>query len=231
MAQLASGHNQRGGGWFVMPIASIVPQGDVEQVRISAPCLVHTLHWPAEHNLVWTAVMPFQFSNNIITAVSVLYHPYKINQRQKKPSNTNCLQYNEKKFFLKEEEEEVYIHLILKSICFPHNNINFSKIKKQYLCVFQPLHHHFFYCCAKRICLPPGSNPINVNDKERKSLKVSTSLGTLPNAQHCHFNDMTTAHKMTTQLLPARIWGHSVLLQSGEIAFSDYEMACLLSDG
>lgn len=57
-----------------------------------------------------------------------------------------------------------------------------------------------FYCCAKEICLPPGSNLINVNDKERKSLKVSTSLGTLPNAQHCHFNDMITAHKMTTKL-------------------------------
>lgn len=54
--------------------------------------------------------------------------------------------------------------------------------------------------CAKGTCLPPGSNLINVNDKERKSLKVSTSLGTLPNAQHCHFNDMITAHKMTTKL-------------------------------
>lgn len=68
-------------------------------------------------------------------------------------------------------------------------------------CFFQELYHHFFsYCCAKGICLPPGSNLINVNDKERKSLKVSTSLGTLPNAQYCHFNDMITAHKMTTKL-------------------------------
>lgn len=83
----------------------------------------------------------------------------------------------------------------------------------------------------KGLCVPPGSNPINVNDKERKSLKVSTSLGTLPNAQHCHINDMITAHKMTTKLLQARIWGHSVLLQSGEIAFPGYGMACLLSDG
>lgn len=76
------------------------------------------------------------------------------------------------------------------------NGVNLS-IKQ---CGFVNHHITIFYCCAKGICLPPGSNPINVNDKERKSLKVSTSLGTLPNAQHCHFNDMITAHKMTTKL-------------------------------
>lgn len=60
--------------------------------------------------------------------------------------------------------------------------------------------YRYFYCWAKETSLPPGSNLINVNDKGRKSLQVSTSLGTLPNAQHCHFNDMITAHKMTTKL-------------------------------
>lgn len=37
LAHLASGHNQRGGGWFVMPVACLIPRGDsIVQVRISA---------------------------------------------------------------------------------------------------------------------------------------------------------------------------------------------------
>lgn len=50
---------------------------------------------------------------------------------------------------------------------------------------------------------------------------MSTSLGTLPNARHCHINDVVTAQQMTTKLLPAWIRGQgkAVPLQSEEIAF------------
>lgn len=80
------------------------------------------------------------------------------------------------------------------------SNVQWSKKHCAFFFIFFKPSIIIFYCCAKEICSPPGSNLINVNDKERKSLKVSTSLGTLPNAQHCHFNDMITAHKMTTKL-------------------------------
>lgn len=64
-----------------------------------------------------------------------------------------------------------------------------------------------FCCCAKETCSPPGSNLINVNDKERKSLKVSTSFGTLPNAQHCHFNDVIAARKNDNKIIASKDMG------------------------
>lgn len=89
---------------------------------------------------------------------------------------------------------------------------------------------------AKEMCSPPGSNLINVNDKERKSLKVSTSLGTLANAQHCHFNDVIAARKNDNKIIASEGYG-DIVCDSSQVKllfffFSrDYEMARLLSDG